>query len=230
MADLLAGSLTALWLGILTSVSPCPLATNIAAVSFIGRCLDRPRLVLLAGVLYTAGRAATYAILGTLLVESLLNAPFVSHLLQKYLNRLLGPLLVLVGMFLLDLLALPTTRGGGLQRFQERLSHGGIPGAFLLGSLFALSFCPISAALFFGSLVPLATAQDSGILLPFLYGVGTGIPVLAVSLVTALGIRSIGAVFRGMTTFEKWARPVTGIVFVLAGIYLSLVYVFGVLS
>jgi len=230
MSGLLVASLTALWLGVLTSVSPCPLATNIAAVSFIGRRLDRPRLVLLGGVLYTAGRTLTYAVLGVLLVASLLNAPVLSHLMQKYLNQLLGPLLILVGMFLLDLLSLPSGRGGFVQGLQARLADQGLLGAFLLGALFALSFCPVSAALFFGSLVPLATAHDSGLLLPSLYGVGTGLPVLAVSLVTVLGVRSLGAVFRGVTAFERWARPVTGVVFVLVGIYLSLVYVFGVLS
>jgi len=96
--------------------------------------------------------------------------------------------------------------------------------------LFALSFCPISAALFFGSLIPLAVSNESGVLLPSVYGLGTGAPVLVTAVVVAAGAKSIGAAFRKMTAFEKWARRATGVIFIGVGVYLSLVYVFGVLS
>ncbi len=231
MIEVLLASATAFWLGVLTSISPCPLATNIAAISYVGRRLDSPWHVLLGGLVYTAGRALTYGILGVLLVESLLNAPVLSMLLQKYLNKALGPLLILVGMFLLGLIALPAGSGGGLAaRFKDRLGNRGLVGALLLGILFALSFCPISAALFFGSLIPLAVAHESGLLLPSVYGVGTGLPVLIVAVVVMLGARSLATAFNRMTAFEKWARRVTGVVFIGAGIYLTLVYVFRVLS
>jgi cytochrome c biogenesis protein CcdA len=117
-----------------------------------------------------------------------------------------------------------------MARLQERVGRRGLWGAGLLGVLFALSFCPISAALFFGSLIPLAVSNESGVLLPAVYGAGTGLPVLVVSIAVALGARSVGATFRKLAAFEKWARRVTGGVFVLVGIYLTLVYVFGVLS
>jgi len=230
MIELVLASLSAFWLGALTSISPCPLATNLAAISYVGRRLEKPRLVLLGGLLYTLGRALTYGLLGALLVSSLLNAPHLAQFLQRHLNQALGPLLILIGMFLLELLALPTSRGSFLARFQERAGQKGLVGAFLLGVLFALSFCPISAALFFGSLIPLAVANESGFLLPSLYGVGTAVPVLVLSLVVALGARSIGGLFTRLTAFETWARRVTGVVFVVAGIYLTLVYVFGVVS
>lgn len=113
MTEVVFASLSAFWLGLLTSVSPCPLATNIAAISFVGRRLDSPRQVLVAGVLYTLGRALTYSVLGALLVASLLDAPLLSHFLQKYLNQVLGPLLILVGMALLDLLSLGSASAGG---------------------------------------------------------------------------------------------------------------------
>lgn len=231
MTEALLASATAFWLGILTSISPCPLATNIAAISYVGRRLDNPRQVLLGGLLYTAGRALTYGVLGVLLVESLLNAPMLSMLLQKSLNKALGPLLILVGMFLLGLIALPAGSGGGLAaRFKDRLGDRGLVGALLLGVLFALSFCPISAALFFGSLIPLAVAHESGILLPSVYGVGTGLPVMVMAVVVMLGARSLATMFNRLTAFERWARRITGVIFIGVGIYLTLVYVFRFLS
>ncbi|HOU54517.1 MAG TPA: aromatic aminobenezylarsenical efflux permease ArsG family transporter [Myxococcota bacterium] len=229
MTAMILAAASAFWLGVLTSISPCPLATNIAAISFVGRRLETPRIVLVGGVLYTLGRALAYGILGILLVTSLLSAPVLAHILQKYLNQVLGPLLIVIGMFLLELISFGNRGGGMFPGLQERAARHGVWGALLLGFLFALSFCPISAALFFGSLIPLAVANESGVLLPVVYGVGTGLPVLGVALVVALGARSIGIAFQKMSAFEKWARPITGGVFILVGIYLTLVYVFGVL-
>lgn len=228
--EFLLAAFSALWLGVLTSISPCPLATNIAAMTYVGRRMDSPRRVLLGGLAYTLGRAVAYAVLGALLVASLMNAPVLSHVLQKYLNQVLGPLLIVIGMFLLELLSLPGTGSAWMARLQERMASHGIWGALVLGVLFALSFCPISAVLFFGSLIPLAVANGSGVVLPMVYGVGTGVPVLALAILIALGTKSLGATFRKMTSFEKWARSVTGVIFILVGIYLTLVYVFGVVS
>ncbi len=228
--EVLVASLSAFWLGVLTSISPCPLATNIAAISYVGRRLENPRQVFLGGLVYTLGRALAYAALGALLVASLLHAPVLSHVLQKYLNQVLGPLLIVIGMFLLELLSFGTSGVAWMARLQQRVGQRGLWGAGLLGILFALSFCPISAALFFGSLVPLAVANESGVLLPAVYGVGTGLPVLALAVVVALGAKSIGTAFRRLKTFEKWARRVTGVIFIVVGLYLTLVYVFGVLS
>jgi threonine/homoserine/homoserine lactone efflux protein len=96
----------------------------------------------------------------------------------------------------------------------------------LLGVVFALSFCPLSAALFFGSLIPLAIRNGSRVLLPSLYGVGTALPVFAFALVIALGARSLATVFRRLTQVERVARWATGAVFVGVGIYLSVVHIF----
>lgn len=228
--EVVIATLSAFWLGVLTSISPCPLATNLAAISYVGRRLENPRQVFLGGLVYTLGRALAYAVLGALLVASLLHAPVLSHVLQKYLNQALGPLLIIIGMFLLELLSFGSTGFAWMARLQERVGQRGLWGAGALGILFALSFCPISAALFFGSLIPLAIANESGVLLPAVYGVGTGLPVLVLAVVVAMGAKSIGTAFRKLRAFEKWARRVTGVVFVVVGIYLTLVYVFGVLS
>ena len=215
-----------MWLGILTSISPCPLATNITAMSFVARRVGRPSVVLLSGVLYTLGRVLTYLVLGVLLVTSLLSAPQLSLALQKNMNRALGPILILVGMVLLDLLVLPRLGRGTMARAGERVGGWGVWGAGLLGILFALAFCPVSAALFFGSLLPLAVKVGSRATIPALYGVGTAVPVLLFAGLLAAGSQSVSRVFERLTGLEKWARRATGAVFVAAGIYYTLVHLF----
>jgi cytochrome c-type biogenesis protein len=227
MAELMLPLVSAFWLGVLTSISPCPLATNIVAISFVSRGVDSPRKVLFSGLLYTAGRAATYVLLGMLLVASLLSAPFISHVLQKYMNAALGPLLILVGMVLLELISFNI--GGGLNTtVQKRVEAMGLWGAVFLGVLFALSFCPTSAALFFGSLLPLAVNRQSGILLPAVYGIATGLPVLIFAVLLGFGANRLAQAYDGMVTFERWARRITGITFILVGFYYSLTRIFGI--
>lgn len=223
------GAISALWLGILTAVSPCPLATNIAAVSYIGRQYRSPARVAFSSLAYVFGRMGSYVGLGALLVAGLLSAPKLSIFLQKSMNKILGPILILAGMVLLDLLRFPTSGGGIGEKMRERAGKGGLPGAVFLGILFALSFCPVSAALFFGSLVPLSVAGDSPVIYPLLFGLGTGIPVIAFAVMIAFGMRSIEAVFRGVTRVEPWVRRITGAVFIVAGLYYAAVYVFEVL-
>ena len=220
---------TALWLGILTSISPCPLATNIAAISFVGRRLGSPREVFWTGVVYTLGRMLTYVALGILLVASVNSVPLVSQLLQKYMNKILGPILILVGMFLLDMLTLSFASPGLSEEMQYQIATWGVWGAGLLGMVFALSFCPVSAALFFGSLLPLAIKYESSVLLPSLYGVATGLPVLIFAILVAFGAQSLGRAFNELARIEWWARRITGAVFVVVGVYYSLTFIFGVL-
>ena len=228
MTELAAAGLTAIWLGVLTSISPCPLATNIAAISYIGRDVGNPFRVFLAGLLYTARRALVYAFLGVLLVWGLLNAPGVSQFLQLYMNKLLGPVLILVGMVLLGLLSFDVG-GGWISDFAaNRAKRSGALQALALGALFALSFCPVSAALFFGSLIPISVQHGSGVLLPSLYGFATGVPVMAFALLIASGSHRLAKAYDALAVFERWARRITGIVFILVGIYTTLVYIFAV--
>jgi cytochrome c-type biogenesis protein len=216
--ELLLGAATAFWLGILTSLSPCPLASNLAAISFVSRRLDSPRLTFLAGLLYTAGRALAYTVLGVLLVTSLLSAPFISSFLQTWLNKLLGPVLIVTGLFLLEWLRLDTGGQEISQAFEARVEAWGLGGALALGVLFALTFCPVSAALFFGSLVPLALKVNSGVLLPAVYGVATGLPVLIFAVLLACGAAWVGKAYQTVTGLEKWGRYATGTVFILVGV------------
>jgi cytochrome c biogenesis protein CcdA len=224
-------ALSSLWLGILTSISPCPLATNIAALSFITRDVDRAPRVFASGALYTLGRAAAYTVLAALLVTSVLSAPPVSHFLQTHMGRILGPVLVLAGMALLGLIRVPGLDAvGDTARLQRRFARSGVWGAAVLGFVFALSFCPVSAALFFGSLLPLALSHESRVLLPALYGVGTAIPVIALALALTLGARRFGRIFDRTADIERWLRRGTGVVFVVTGVYLSLANIFGVVG
>lgn len=219
---------SALWLGFLTSISPCPLATNVAAMSFISRGLGSPRRVLMTGLVYTAGRSLAYLVLGILMVASLLTAPGVSLILQERMNQILGPALILSGVLLLDLIRLPSRGGGISSGLQGRAERWGIWGGGLLGLVFALSFCPTSAGLFFGSLIPLALKSGSSMILPAVYGVGTAIPVAAFAIALAIGVNAVGRMFDVLSRFEVWARRITGVVFIVVGGYYCLTYIFEV--
>lgn len=222
------GVASAFWLGILTSISPCPLATNIAAVSFIGKQFTSAPRVALSGIFYVLGRMLAYLCLGAALIAGILSAPQLSVFLQKYMNRILGPVLILVGMVLLELLRFNITGGAVGERMQERAGKGGVWGAGLLGFLFALSFCPVSAALFFGSLIPLSVKDGSSVLYPMMYGAGTGLPVIVFAMMIAFGAKSISALYQKLTRVEFWARRVTGAIFIAVGVYYSLIYIFEV--
>jgi len=226
MDSLALGLLTAFWLGILTSISPCPLATNIAAISYMARSVVRTRTVILSGVVYSLGRMVTYVLVALLIIESVFSIPSLSYFLQKYMNKALGPLLILVGMVLLGLISFGGSGSGVGERIARRAGTRGVWGAGVLGMVFALSFCPVSAALFFGSLIPLSLKLSSPVVLPAAYGVGTGLPVLVFAFVIALGTRQVAAVFNKLTQVERRLRVVTGGVFVAVGIYLTLTQVF----
>ena len=225
MTEIFIGFASALWLGILTSISPCPLASNVAAISFLSKKITHPALVFISGLAYTLGRMVSYAILGWIIINSLLSVPQVAQFLQKYMGKALGPLLILTGLVLLEII---TIRLPGLslsQKHHNKLAESGAPGAFLLGFIFALAFCPISAALYFGSLIPLAINSKSGIVLPFIYGIGTGLPVLVFAVAIALGVTSLSYWFNKITRLEYYTRKITGIVFILVGLYYTGIYI-----
>jgi len=220
ITQLLTSTLMALWLGILTSISPCPMTTNLAAISFIGKRTEK-RHVLLTGVCYTAGRMAAYAVLGILILGFMLSMPVLSFWLQKTINRVLGPFMIVVGLILLNIFKISMKNGKLTKWAQNHSSSASLSTATLLGVVFALSFCPISAALFFGSLIPIAVENNSYFVIPTIYGVGTALPVLASSFCLAYGMGSIGRFFNKMQRFDLWARRITGALFILIGTYLT---------
>jgi len=217
---------SAFWLGVLTSISPCPMATNVAAVTYIGKRIGRPPLVLISGLVYTLGRTLSYVGLAVLVVSSAMAIPDVAWFLQRHMNQFLGPILIVVGLFLVGVFRFASTGFSLSDRLQKRVERWGMLGAGVLGILFALSFCPISAALYFGSLMPLALEHQSSVLLPSVYGIGTALPVVVFSGLIAFGTRFVGVAFNKMATFERWARRITGVIFLLVGLYYCLVYIF----
>ena len=213
---------SALWLGILTSISPCPLATNIAAVSYVGRQVGSARATLLSGALYTAGRTLAYALLGAAAVWSLMSMVAVSSFLQGIIHRLLGPLLIVVGLLLLGVFQLSLPGGGFSERLKRRVDRSGVWGAGLLGIVFALSFCPVSAGLFFGGLLPLAVEHRSPLLVPAVFGVGTAVPVAVFAVLLAAGVSWLGSAVDRVQILERWARPVTALVLIGVGVWETL--------
>lgn len=229
MTGLLLAITSSLWLGILTSISPCPLATNIAAISFVSRKSHRMSLVLSAGMFYALGRILAYSALSLLIVGSILSIPSVSFFFQKYMHLILGPLLLLVGMFLLEMISLPLPSFFKMGSMESKFKEKGVVGATALGFIFALAFCPVSAALYFGSLIPLAVKNQSPILLSLAYGLGTALPVLIFSSALAGGSKAAAKLFNKVTLVEKWLRIGTGILILLIGIYFCLTYIFNLI-
>jgi cytochrome c biogenesis protein CcdA len=225
MNTLLLALTSAFWLGILTSISPCPLATNIAAISYVSRNAGSPARVIVSGLLYTLGRVLVYLVLAALLVASILSSPRVSLWLQTNLNKFLGPLLIVVGMILLGLLSVQVSGAGVSERLRRRVDRLGLAGAGLLGVVFALSFCPVSAALYFGSLVPLAVSAESTLLLPAAYGLATGLPVVLFAVLFSAGTKWVGAAFNKLSQAEWWIRQGTGAAILVIGCYLTLHHV-----
>jgi cytochrome c-type biogenesis protein len=221
-----AAAAAALWLGVMTSISPCPLATNIVAVSYVGSRIGNPRYVVLAGMLYAAGRAIAYSAVAWIVSASLLSIPEVSFFLQKNGGRAIGPLLIVAGVLLLGFIKLPALGGGVSGGFQKRVERFGVWGAAMLGFIFALSFCPVSAALFFGSLIPLTVKFRAGFTLPVIYGAGTAIPVVVFSILIARGTQAVGKSFDSLSRFELWARRATAIVFLSVGAYYVKIFFF----
>jgi cytochrome c-type biogenesis protein len=223
MAWLLATS-SAFWLGLMTSISPCPLAANIAAMSYVGREIGSRRRTVMAGLLYTLGRTLSYVALAAILVAGLLSIPQVALFLQRHMNRLLGPLLIVVGLALLDVVPLPSFGGGLSARWAERLRKAGLLGTVLFGATCALAFCPVSAALFFGGLIPLALDHRSPLWLPGIYGIGTGLPVVAFAVLLGAGVQWVGTAFNRISVFDRWARRVTAIVIIAVGVYYTVTF------
>jgi cytochrome c biogenesis protein CcdA len=224
--DLSLSAATALWLGVLCAISPCPLATNVAAISFVSYHVTDRKRVLLSGILYTLGRSTVYVVISVLVVQAMVNTPWLSNFLQNDFNKVMGILLILVGIILLDIWKIDLPGFSPSQELQERLDNAGVVGSFLLGGLFALAFCPVSAALFFGSLIPLAIQARSGVGYPLVFGIGTALPVIVFAVLIALGSGYVAKIYQGVTRIEVFAKRATGIIFIAIGVYYVLTYIF----
>ena len=228
MTDTIFAAGAAFWFGILTSISPCLMATNVAAISFLARRVDSLKFVLISCLCYIVGQSIAFVLLAMVLVSSLLSVPVVALLLQKYMFRLVGPLLIFCSLFLLDLLSIQLGSGRLKEWAQGKTNSGGFWAAALLGIVFAMSFCPTTAALFFGSLLPLAITHESSAFLPMMYAIGVAIPVIVFSLVIAFMAHRVAYVYAKAGKVERWARYVTGGIFLVVGLYFTLAFTFGI--
>ncbi len=217
--------ITAFFLGLLTAISPCPLATNIAAVGFISKNISSKWGVLRKGLLYTLGRILGYSILGFVLILILKQGAGIFKV-QKFFARygelFISPILLIIGLFMLfgNRLNLPKF---GFQSDGEDLAEKGGWGALLLGILFALAFCPTSCVLYFGGLIPLSVASSGGYFLPVAFAFATALPVLAVAFIIAFSVESIGKFYGKMQTLQKWMNWIVGGLFIIVGIYYCII-------
>ncbi len=210
--------LSAFILGLMTSISPCPLATNITAIGFISKDIASQRKVFLNGLVYTLGRAITYSTIGLIFFFGASQFEFAGFL-QEWGEKILGPLLLIIGLFMLGIIKIKIPGVGSLTEKMEENSKGSFWGVLLLGIVFALAFCPYSGVLYFGMLIPMTISNASGLYLPLVFALGTGIPVLIFAWLIAFSIGSIGNVYNKLKTFEIWFRRIIAVLFMLVGIY-----------
>lgn len=216
--------LSAFLLGLLTAISPCPLATNITATAYISKNIKDPKKVFWSGVIYTLGRATSYSIIGLILFFGASKFQ-VAKLFSQYGERLLGPILILVGLIMLNVIKLNFLGKSNFQeRFSEKYKDKGYLGSYLLGVLFALAFCPYSGALFFGVLIPMTIVDASGLYLPFVFAFGTGLPVIFFAYILAFSVGKMSGYFNKVQRIEKVMRYVIGGVFILVGLYYIMMF------
>jgi cytochrome c-type biogenesis protein len=218
--------LTAFLLGLITAIAPCPLATNIAAVAYISRNVTDRKYAVITGALYTLGRMVSYSVLGILIIVVGLEIPGVSSFLQDTGEQILGPILIIVGLLMLFIDRIPFGRGGGkLAALGGKVASWGMIGGFLLGIIFALAFCPYSAVLFFGALMPVALKSTGGAALPAVFAIGTGLPVLIFGTLLSLGIAGVANWLNAITRVEKIIRIAMATVFIGVGIYYVVLWI-----
>lgn len=214
--------LTAFALGLLTAIAPCPLATNITATAYIAKTINSKRQVILNGVLYTLGRMFSYTIIGAIIYFGA-SKFHIAKIFQGNGEKYIGFILLIIGLIMLDIIKLNFVKGGNFtEKLSEKFKDKGLLGSFLLGALFALAFCPYSGALFFGMLIPLTI--KSGIYLPIVFSIGTGLPVVLFAFVIAFSLEKLGKYFKAITKIEKIMRIMAGITFLLTGIYYINIY------
>lgn len=232
LQNLLDGStvpvITAFLLGLLTAISPCPLATNITAIGYISRDITDRRRIFRDGLLYALGRVVAYTVLGAVLIAILREGASMFALqktISKWGEMLLAPALILIGLYMLfgHRLNLPQFgfSGGG-----DKIRKRGGWGALLLGVLFAMAFCPTSGIFYFGMLVPMAAAETGGYLLPAVFAFATALPVVAVAWILAYSMAGLGRFYSRMQNFQKWFSRIVALLFIAVGIYYGVIYYF----
>ncbi len=210
--------MSAFILGLMTAISPCPLATNISAIGFIGKDIENQNKVFYNGLIYTLGRAVSYTgLAGVIFLGA--DQLALSGWFQQYGEKILGPLLIVIGLFMLGLFRINFP---GISRYMQRYQEKGVSSygeVLLIGILFALAFCPYSGVLYFGMLIPMTLSSGSGLSLPVVFAIATGIPVIIFAWLLAYTIAGVGKLYNGLKVFEKWFRRVVAVLFIGIGFY-----------
>jgi len=210
----------AFFIGLMTAISPCPLATNITAIAYASKKIDNSKHTILVAFLYTLGRMFTYVLIASSIVWFGVNTQSIALFLQKYGEQLLGPLLLVIGILMLDIIKFNfLNESKKMSEAKEWLATKGYMGSFLLGVVFALAFCPFSAVLFFGMLIPLALKTGSAILVPSVFAFATGLPVIIFSFVLVKSVSKLGQLMNKIQIFEKWTRRIVAVIFIVIGLY-----------
>jgi cytochrome c-type biogenesis protein len=209
---------TAMVLGLMTAISPCPLATNITAVGFISKDIENRHTVFLNGILYTLGRAISYFGIAFILFLGADKLKF-SGFFQQYGEKIIGPLLLIIGIIMLGIIKIKFPALSGLTSGMARKKRWGYLDVILLGIVFALAFCPYSGVLYFGMLIPMTISSASGLVLPVIFAIATGIPVIIIAWILAYAISGIGTAYNKIKSFEIWFRRVIAVLFIVVGIY-----------
>jgi len=215
--------LTAFILGLMTAISPCPLATNITAIGYIGKELSNRKTVFYNGLIYTLGRAITYTAIGLIFYFGA-NQLSISGFILKWGEKVLGPLLIIIGLFMLGVIKLNFEIFNKLSDKIGQKKTFGFWNVLLLGIIFALAFCPYSGVLYFGMLIPITITSAAGLYLPFVFAVGTGLPVIIIAWILAFSIGNMGNFYNRMKAVEIWSRRVIAVLFIAVGIYFSVIF------
>ncbi|NWJ51245.1 MAG: sulfite exporter TauE/SafE family protein [Bacteroidetes bacterium] len=210
--------ITAFILGLMTAISPCALATNITAIGFISRDIENQRRVFISGLIYTLGRAISYTSLGIILFFGASQMK-ISLIFQGWGEKLIGPILIFIGLFMLDIIKIKLPGISGLSDRIGEKSKKSYWSTLLLGMIFAMAFCPYSGVFFFVMLIPMTVASTGGLFLPFIFAIGTGLPVIIFAWLLAYAIGNVGSVYNKIKTFELWFRRIMAILFLIIGIY-----------
>lgn len=216
--------LAAFALGLLTAISPCPLATNITATAYIAKTITNKGKVLLSGLFYTLGRMVSYTSLGAIIYFGA-SKFHVAKLFQGNGEKFIGPIMIFIGLIMLGIIKLNFLSTGNLtNRFSEKFKDKGLLGSFLLGVIFALAFCPYSGTLFFAMLIPMTLSASAGLGLPVVFSIGTGLPVIFFAFIIAFSLEKLGRYFKAIQKVEKIMRILAGLTFIITGLYYLNIY------
>ncbi len=219
--------LTAFLLGLMTIISPCPFCSNLTAIGYISKDISSRHRILLSGIMYAVGKIFAYTLLSLIFIFGA-QIEGIQHFLQTYGEPALGPFLFLCGLFMLI--------GGhheqhhdhehnhGLRARLSRFTRTSNLNSLLLGFIFSLAFCPYSGVMYFGMLIPMTIAEPLAWswLMPVVYGLGTGLPVIIIAWLLAYSALGIGKINHNIQHIEIWLRRICATLFIGIGLYLTI--------